>query len=128
LDFNRCRYCGVTPAAAAAAECKQCYGYITSAGETCRIKTVDNVCWGAAKLGYCAMRDALVNGYAMNTTTVGHNTNLVVCLKHMHALVAVQLAVVVHVRCCNVGLSLEVWCTFHMCACKQSGYALRRRV
>jgi hypothetical protein len=66
------RHCALSPAAAAAAaECKQCYGYITSAGETCRIKAVDNVCWGAAKLGYCAMRDALVNGYAMNATTVG---------------------------------------------------------
>jgi hypothetical protein len=64
--------------AAAAAECKQCYGYITSAGETCRIKPADNSCRGAAELGYCAMRDALLHGYGMNATTVSANWQLAI--------------------------------------------------
>ncbi|WIA21570.1 hypothetical protein OEZ85_000762, partial [Tetradesmus obliquus] len=50
-------------------ECKQCYGYIDAAGDSCSSKPADNACWGAAKLGYCAMRHALLDGYGMNATT-----------------------------------------------------------
>ncbi|WIA17081.1 hypothetical protein OEZ85_013980 [Tetradesmus obliquus] len=49
-------------------ECRQCYAYHIHAGDTCSGKAASDSCWGAAKLGYCAMQDALQSSYHMNIT------------------------------------------------------------
>lgn len=52
------------------AECKQCYQYHMSAGETCRTKALTEACWSAAKRGFCSMESALVYSYNMTTNAV----------------------------------------------------------
>jgi hypothetical protein len=52
------------------AECKQCYTYHMQVGDTCANKLPTDSCWAAAKLGFCAMQDALQSSYALNVTQV----------------------------------------------------------
>uniref|UniRef100_A0A383VZN3 Uncharacterized protein n=1 Tax=Tetradesmus obliquus TaxID=3088 RepID=A0A383VZN3_TETOB len=66
-------------------ECKQCYGYIDAAGDSCSSKPADNACWGAAKLGYCSIRHALLDGYGMNATTWLDSAGCAAYLPALHA-------------------------------------------
>jgi hypothetical protein len=40
------------------------------AGDTCASKLPSDSCWAAAKLGFCAMQDALQSSYALNVSQV----------------------------------------------------------
>jgi streptogramin lyase len=44
------------------------------AGDSCSGKAASDACWAAAKLGFCAMQDALQSSYHLNTTQVGTGT------------------------------------------------------
>jgi hypothetical protein len=53
-----------------AAECKLCYNYQQAAGGSCASRAHTDVCWTAAKRGFCTIQHALVNSFKLNKTEV----------------------------------------------------------